>query len=71
MLFLKAQHFDMSEAPDLDTIDLHTAIRQLSDQPLQREVRGGSRQKPVAVHTRQKVGLVTADFIRSSTPVAR
>lgn len=62
----------MSEAPDLHVVNFNSARPQLSNQPLQREVRGGSLQKPVAVTTRKKVRHIPLirEVIQSGRTVA-
>ena len=54
----------MDEAPDLDIIDLHPALRQFGDKAAQGEVRSGALDQPVAMRAAEDVGLVAADLAR-------
>jgi hypothetical protein len=49
--FLEAKFLSMDKAPDLDMIDLHPALRQLSNQSKERKVRGRAFQQPIATGT--------------------
>lgn len=58
----------MDEALDLHIVDPDPAFRQFGDQPAQGEIRLGPLDQPVAMHTRQDVGLVTSTLARCDAP---